>query len=444
MSFAVALHYALVIPFLFGFWAALRRLAFDRHSKTLLLAGFLLYFSYFFTSQWSDFLHDAPMHAEYVKYIADTHRLPETFAGAMRHPPFFYIGSAFFYNIGEWAGAAEPMNFARYFPALMYLVFIVFAGLAIREVFAQKQKEYYFALAMLVFWPVGVTKIGAVLCDIATYASGMGVIYFIVRWLRCEWRHALPLAFVASGFAVLAKNSGLMMIIITALFVVHGLWRRSLKIDAKLAASAAFALLCAWSTFTHPVGYDFQGGESPIPHTSFAELALMYLYFNPYEFISSTMINPHNGEPITVFWHYYPRSLLLGDYIHWKSLGTVWAFGCVWLGIIVYILYGLWKVKRFPAAEAPALRFLMAMAALYTGLLLYMFSIVAHPTQIADARYVYPIVCVIAVFYAKAMEWHRLAGRNTLWQLGSGLAYGFVALTLCLFAAQNFLLDGIH
>jgi hypothetical protein len=383
------------------------------------------------------------MHAGYVEYIGKNSALPDTnYNNATRHPPLFYIGCALFYKIGVWLGGEEPLEYARYFSMILYLGFIVFGALTIRLLFAYASHEYYIALALLAFWPVGVTKIGVMQCDLLVYISTMAVIYFLLEWLKNHRADMLSAAFVASGFAVLAKNSGTLMMVICMAFLGFAIYKRRKVFSWKLLLSIAFTLLCTYSTLNRPTGYDFQYSITHQEHE--LNYAFMFLYFNPYEFINSTMINPHNGEPVTAFWPYFLRSVLLGDYIYWKSLAIVWVFGIVWLSMIVYILHGLWKQKRFPAGNAQQLRFILFMAALLVSVVLAAYSFVIQPTQIADARYIYPIVCIIAVFYAKVMEWHRLAGRDISYKIGNGMALSFVFLTVCLFLAQDYLLTKVQ
>lgn len=422
----------------------------DKKSLLIFACGLALYLSYFLHSSAYIFLHDAATHAEYIKYIAENYAIPAPdYTGAARHPPLFYVVSALFYNLGEWLGAAEPIEYSRFTAVFCYLTFIAYAALTIRAVFPEKSQEYYISLALLVFWPVGVTKIGIIHCDVMTYAAGMATIYYLVRWLQISSLNMLSNAFIAAGFAVLAKNSGAMMIIISGFFLLAAMWKHRQKFSrffsVRMIASILFALACAYATFQRPVGYDLAGGiAAGYGRYVLVEYVHMFLYFDPLYFVSSTMINPHNGEQITAFWPYYLRSILLGDYIFWKALAIVWVFGIVWLSLMAYILFGLWKARVIFLNQSAALYFLLAMAALYTGLLLYMFAIVTQPNQIADARYVYPIVCVIVIFYGKVMQWHREAGRAILYKIGNGLALGFVFLTLALFIAQDYLLAKIQ
>jgi hypothetical protein len=438
------LYYALSLPIVLATYFALRRLAFDRVSLCIIGAAMALCLSHFFHSQWTGFSHDAAMHSEYVRYIAEHLALPPVDLNpATRHAPAFYIMAAAFYKLGQWAQAAEPLEYARYAAMVLYFTFMVFAALTLRRMFPAKSEIYHLCLAMLLFWPVGITKVGVLNCDVLLYAGEMAVIFFLLCWIQERKTLWLTGAFYGVAVALLAKNSAILLLGLALAFLCHALWRHRRLVTPQLLLAIGVALLCAYVTMTRNrmVGYTL----STIPYSfNFHDILYMYFYFNPYSFLVDTAINPHDGEPITNFWHYYLRSLLLGDYITWKALALLFAFGAVWLLVIAYIVYGLWKVKIFPENEKQALRFLLFVPAMLTGMLLYMFYVTPHPSQIADGRYVYPIVCIVMIFYGKAMQWHRAAGRGRLYLAGRGLGLGFVMLTLLLFAAQDYWLTRIQ
>ncbi len=54
-----------------------------------------------------------------------------------------------------------------------------------------------------------------------------------------------------------------------------------------------------------------------------------------------------------------------------------------------------------------------------------------------------PIITLIALCFAKTMQWHRQAGRELAFRIGNGLAIGFISLTFLLFIAQDLVLTRI-
>ncbi len=441
-------YYTLAVPIFAATYAALKRLRFDNTSIVILLSAVVLYFSYFFHSEWLAFTPDPSLHRAYVDYIATHAALPSTEMNpAARHPPAYYALAALFEKFGMWAGGKEPIYYARYLSMALYIAFVTLAALTIRSMFAARDRIYYLALAMIAFWPIGVTKSGIIHSDILAYPTEMSAIYFLLQWLQRKEGRSLSLAMFCTGLAMLAKNSAVIILIISSAILFYALWKNRYDLrrflTPSLLSSIAFAAASSYWTLHHDVAPVIRR-EYINPAAEWTDIFYMFFYFDPYLFLQETIINPHQGDSIYHFWHYYLRSLLLGDFITWKALAIVFAFGAVWLAVIVYILYGLWKVKKFPAEERTGLTFLCSVAALFTGVIIYMFYILAPPTMVADGRYAYPIITIIAIFFGKAMEWHKRAGRDIACQVGGGLALGFVLLTILLFISQDYVLTRVQ
>ncbi len=427
---------------------ALYRLKFDRTNVTILLAACALSLSCFFSyaQNWAAFSTDYSYHANYIRYIVTHHALPPTESEgiAARHPASYYILAAGFHELGTWAGdRADAFDYVRYLSLILFATFWVFAALTLRQLFPARDATYYLCLAMVAFWPVGMTKTMFISCDILLYPAEMAVIYFLIRWLQERNLKHIVGAIYSAGIAILAKNNALLLVGVTSLFTFSMLWqqRHALRslLTLRLLIAILFMTACCYSTLARDHLKHVTSSEPGVSYSLYDWL-WMYFYFDPHEFTRDTMINPFAGQAMFHFWHYYMRSLLVGDYIQWRALAVLFAFGIVWQGMIVYIIYGLWREKRLPQNAYYVWHFLLFMAAAMTGMLLYRFHNLPQPNQIADGRYVYPIITIIVAFYGKAMEWHQKAGRTLTYQIGRGMGLGFVLLTVLLVFTQNYIL----
>jgi hypothetical protein len=443
----VIFYYTIAVPIVALYAFTLYRLKFDRMSIAILLAACALSLSCFFDfSNWQTFSTDYFAQAPYVEYIAKHHALPsiDSSIAASRHPATYYILAAGFHEFGTWVGdRADPFDYVRYLSLILFSAFWVFAALTLRQLFPSRDANYYLCLTLMTFWPVGMTKTMFIGCDIFLYPAEMAVIYFIIRWLQeREPKHIIG-AIYSAGVAILAKNNALLLVGVTSLFTLSMLWQHRRRLQRiftlRLLVAISFMAVCCYSTLARD---HLKHVTSSVPGVAYSlyDWLWMYFYFDPYEFTRDTMINPFAGQSMFHFWHYYLRSLLVGDYIQWRALAVLFAFGIVWQAMIIYILYGLWREKRFPKNEHYVWHFLLFMAAALTGMLLYRFHNLPHPNQIADGRYVYPIITIIVAFYGKTMEWHQKAGRILIYQIGRGMGFGFVLLTVLLVFAQNYIL----
>ena len=429
-------YYSIPLFLAFGLYYTILRLRLDGVTGLLIGGGFALCLCFIYQTYWEDFSLDPGVNEAYIRYIAEHHALPpRDFNAITRHPPGYYALAALFYAFGTWAGGVPAIDYVRYLTLILYFTFLLFAVQFLRLQFPARERIYYLLLAMLLCWPVH--------CDALLYPAAMAVMYYLAVWLRTRTLLALTGAMWAASVALLAKNNAVVWYyLVTAICGGHLCYYRA-QLRRKdiffLALAFCFASFCHEITLTRDsVSYITETA----PKYSLTDFIWMYGYFNPYEFIRDTMINPYSGEMFH-FWHFFLRTLLLGDFIIWKALAVVFAFGIVWLFMILYIFYGFWRVKILPKPEKPMLLLVFLFLGLQIAMVAYFFAITPEGLPSADARYVYPVVTLVLLLYGKAMQWHRDAGRHLCYQIGSGVALGFITLSLILFTSQFFILTRI-
>lgn len=420
---------------------AIHRLRFDRVSALILLGGLALYLFHLHSTTYLEFALDAPFHAYYVEYIGMHRAVPPDVYDAMRHPPLYYGLAAIVWNVGAVLHMEEPMALVRYGSLALYLVFMLMSTHMLRRLLSERDISYYTALALLVFWPIGVTMGGRITCDLLTYISQIGLVYALARFLERYEPRFIAWAFWAAALAVSAKNSGVLLLGISFCALLVAMWqhRASLKalLRADIAVSIAAALLCTYLTLQRAWIGTHLHGYSP-PGLGFGyELLYRYLVFEPYLFISESIFHPDQTASRPMFMNWFMRTLLLGDFFTWNNIGIIWAFGLLWLCMLAYILLGLVRYVR--AASAYEKRVLLMMAGI-VGLILGSMMVIHCKTgkpNYADIRFIYIIVPVIALYYGKAMAWAEANGDALFLSVGRGLALGFVLLTCALYTSQH-------
>ncbi len=436
------LYYTLWLPILLAVLFTAHKLKFERRTLLLIVSGLVLYYFNFYQSSWLNFATDVGHHAEYIQFIAASGGLPDIYnltTGAGYHPPTYYLFGAGLYKAAQAVDPGDPLLTVRHLSMALYMVFIVFSTLLLRRVLPQRGVPYYAALALVVFWPVGVVIGARINGDLLLYAGQAGVMYFLLVWMLDKTPAALANAFLCAGIALLGKNSGALFLGASLAFLLVGAlqhWRAI--ITPRMVGSVAFALGCYYLT---RLRYDprslMVSQGTPINFDQFVHIFLM---FDPYLFLDETIINQHQGESQIRFWHWFLRSMVLGDFIDWRPLAVVFAIGTVWLAMLAYLLVGVREWFRALPREKITYAFLMGFAALMVGAMIAMRFIRPDYPNVSDARYVYPLVVLVAACFGLTMRWHEQRKHEILFRAGNGLALGFALLTFALYFAHHLLL----
>lgn len=411
-----------------------------------MLAGLALAYMHFYMANWTLLSPDPTEHQKYVAYIATHHAVPgEEQMAVARHLPVYYAICALFYKAAAFFHAPDPVLSARHASMAMYLVFITIAAVFLRRQLGANREILFITLAMLAFWPIGVTMGSRITPDVLVYIGQMGVIYSLACFLERYDLRRLTHAFYFSALGVLAKFSAVTLIGLTLAFLLFSLWqhRRQLRVVLRpqLLLSVTVAIACAYFSLASDF-YKPTDSAEELTHYSWWDYAVSSFYFNPYLFLQETIINQHQAPSQNYFWHWFMRSLLLGDFIAWNGLAIVLAIGFVWLCMLVYVVAGLGMglVASFTRAEKTRALFLFVVCGMLVGMLMAARIMSPHNYGLADARYVQPVMVIFLVLYGKCLSFHANHNRMSLYLAGRGLALSFVLLTLALFACQDFLM----
>ena len=213
---------------------ALRRLRFDWVIVALVLLGTVLQVDYLSYTSISERNYDGPSHVEYIRSIAQDHRLPDVFAcGVCGHPPLYYALAALWSKvvvIGGWI----PYELAlQWLSLLLFFGFVVLALLILRSG-TSRPATLRLATALVVFWPSSIINAVRVHNDALASVLMLGALYFTARWDRDGKSRDFHLALLSCALAVLTKSSGYavattLVLLAAVRAVAPGLRRESLK-----------------------------------------------------------------------------------------------------------------------------------------------------------------------------------------------------------------------
>jgi hypothetical protein len=413
----------------------LRKNRFDTWSIVLIAIALCLYYFHFFHTSWDEFTIDAATHTEYVKFIAIKNAFPtpvDTYAA--RHPPLYYLFAAGIYKIAAFLGEKEPLLIVRHLSMACYIAFIIFSALLLRLLLQTPSHAYYFALSLLLSWPLGVTMGSRITCDIFLHAAEIATVYFLVRWLQEKNIRALDGVFISAGMSMLAKNPGVIMLGISFLILSLAIieYRREIKklLRWDLIISILFSLACGVHTFKHGWITNFTSHESPIANP----IAWWNAFnsFNLFLFLYDTDM----GLSHDMFWNMLPHTLLVGEYLPWKQPGILIGFHVLFLALMIYLVEGFWQYKKMLTKQNAGYFLLGLFSFIMIGAMMFM-RIRTGNIEYGDARYIYPVVTVIAIYFGKVTEINVNAGRSVAYRFSMLLTGGFVLLTILLFSTQH-------
>ena len=187
---------------------ALRRLRFDWVVVALVLLGTVLHVDYLSYTAISERNYDGPSQIEYMRAIAEHHRMPDVFdCGACGHPPLYYAVAAVWSKV-ILAGGWMPFEVGlQWLSLLLFFAFVVIA-LSIFRSCILRPATLWLATALVVFWPSSVINAVRVHNDALASVLMLGALYFTARWDRHGRGRDFHIALASCALALLTKSSG--------------------------------------------------------------------------------------------------------------------------------------------------------------------------------------------------------------------------------------------
>lgn len=397
----------------------------------------------------SEFAYDMSVHLTYVSHIARTATIPPpTLNYVTTHPPLYYVIAAPFYALANAVGYAHPEHFSGFVSLVIYLVFLTAALLIVQESVSAKHARisastfFLFALPYVFTVPFKVTNDGLF------FAFFSWSLLYVLRWNRgLEPKHLL-IAIWLAGFSVATKNNGLFTLGVVGLTVLYALWQKRTSWRALLRWPVVIAcvgtLLLAGTNF----------GRNYLAHLKNPQVTLMNgktqmntgvrnddwlgnIDNNLYEYITIDvpgLISPpywnsfDAGFGRTLYWNSFIKTLIYGEFTwgypeiaQYLTLALLLLF--CWVILIPILCNRPYQVTPLGVVGVGAL------FVLFSGSMMFRFLYSQAPC--ANARYIFPVVILFAVWIGHAFE-HTAQHNRVLYRSGQALLGAACSLSVLL------------
>lgn len=399
-------------------------------------------------------------HAEYIEYIATHLTLPEVDPTAvglsqLYHPPLHHLLCGLWLRLQWELGVPYATSYENlqlltlfYSSATMVLTYRLLGALGI------SQKSATVGVALVAFHPTLILMSGSVNNDMLSLTLGLWAVERAVRWYRNPTFCNILWVALGVGLAMMTKlSAGLIAPAIALLFV----WRwvtaygtpRFIKLTGQFALFGVVCLpLALWWQVKNALLYRLPltfvpalsqnsgqyVGDTPFLtrwlgvekgcwnqlFVAFQQQGAAYNEYNPTLSLLKTALF---GE-FTLFDAHHPAYLL--------GMAACYALFAAQLGMIVLVVYALWKlVRRY-----------------YRSPLFWAFLLLGVTVTVSYYRFcfAYPQTCTQNFRYALPLLWCGAGALAGLFQIGTKkerLAVGILTTAFCLTAGAVYLLLGL-
>lgn len=405
--------------------------------SALFIISISLSLTQYFLSNYTEYTNDIYGHTGYITYIAQNGELPLPFGWQTQQPPLYYMLGALFYKFGQWFNLPDPLYATRILSLILYVSFLILSLNTLRHYL--KGVYFVMAAAIVLFWPDGFTYAGRISTDVGILFIHALVFYLITRWHFNKQQNLLLYACYAALTGLLIKSSAVIGVGAVAAMIAFAILKKELKIQSILKLKLiVFAALVFTLNFGRIAYYRFVENEnvkwfinlelSQITHVLVPNTPYNYLYFDIKSFLRDPFFfSIHNGGEF--FLNAFLKTLLFGEWF-WKA-GPIPAgiiSGLLLVILLFIITYILLKAKPTQKSLCfPALIMMLCMI----GALIAARIEVPWPAQ-SNGRYIFGVIVMFALFFSKAVEWHKTEGRTIL--------VGLAVLTTIVFCAVSTLM----
>ena len=434
-------------------------LTIDGLTFAMVCAALFLTLVQFYTTGIMQYSYDIGGHVDYIRYVAEHWRLPEPYGWQNHQPPLYYGLAALAYKAAVALGVSDPATYGvRYVSLVLYIGFLTFGALTLLSVFV-RGLPYYVSCAVWFFWPLGFTMAGRISNDIGIMFCLSGAFYFFQKWERGRDKNALSFAFIFCGLALACKGTAALFLTAMAVTLIYRIITKevALRYFFKRNIIAGFVVLMAgfllnfgriayYNLALHQKVNFFINvqDERGQPGLHVGNAAFNYLYFDLKNFIENGFTDSwsNNFGSRELFWNYFLKTLLFGEWHIWKLPGLGSIISALLVIMLAYVIFTqlyryLWNEERIPQQFFS----LVSSAVLLGGLMMARIGIPWAPN--GDARYIYIILLPFVLLYGQTMEWHKNMGRQRLYYLGGATRFAFAFASFVFIALNIFLMSGL-
>jgi len=401
----------------------------------------ILYLSY---TPYSERTHDVLNyggHLDYIKYVANNLRLPESKGGwEYFQPPLYYITAAVIYKISNTLNF-DYLILLQILSLIYSAFFLIFGTLTLRILFKRKL-TFLTSAALLAFWPSGIIHSIRIGNDPLFYMVFVISIYFLMRWLVDKQNKHFYLASLFAALTIATKLNGVLVLGIVGIFFVST-WLKT-KQKRRYLIKAVFlisvVLLASYFSLFRSIRTALQdhhfnvlvGNMSEMPSgLSVGNNLRNYLYFDANTYVTKVFTDPWNDAGgRQYFWNYFLKSMLFGEFSFPSAVGQFLAkiLSILLLQMIAFLLVGLFiSIKNFkPSNLVMLLWFILSIFSLIYYRHTYPFS------PDGDFRLIFPAIIPFIYFYLTGINYFIEYKLRIIEIFGYILAYYFI-LASCFF-----------
>jgi hypothetical protein len=418
----------------------------------VILAGLVLYGTYFGYTDYGERNFDGGAQLEYIRYIVDHEGglpSPNT-CFVCHHPPVYYATAAATYGFLQWTHLYGAVRGAQLVSLFATFVFLLFGALTVRR-FVQAPRLVALATALVAFWPYTIVNSVRLHNDTAVGAVMVAGQFFLVRWYQENKPRDLAWASALASLALLTKSNGIALIATVFVIVVYQLVKQPGRLAMlRRAALPLFGVVAVAAAFTMyrralevgdvrhgMLGTAYEIGAQDFTPNEPAD----YLYFDLETFIREPYVMARtDGTGREHYWNHVLKSSLFSTHNTVADAETSYRWNrriaevmsALFLGMVVYGGAGILLARRDSVRRYSVLG---VGAAMLFGLHIA-FKATVPSGHHADFRFVYPVIVPGSVALVKVIEAFDVRGL-VLGTTGKGLASLFIALSILYYVPKH-------
>lgn len=430
----------------------LRHTGLDRVSRLMIGAAYLVYVFWLWKTEATEGQDIIFGHLPYIRHIAEHWTIPPPDGGwVFYHPPFYYALGAVLYNLGKMLGLEDPAPVVRLLSLTGFTGFVVISAFVLKRALTHKT-AYYTALALLLFWPVGILRATRIDSDLLLYPFCAASFYFLLRWHQTREMKSLYLALIIGGFSLLVRTNGVLILLCIGAVVLWNLLMGHIRFKSLFTRQmlwiSLLVLACGFANTGRTLYTNWTEGKSlglvvgnqnsfiGNPAYAVANGLHEFLVFDysdylaqPYYNTPAKEVNPP-GRALAL--NTLLKYMLVSE-TNFARTGGVMMISLLLLGILAYALLPLLTVD-IPRLNTQ-LPFLALFAISMAGLLWNRYSVPIVCSL--DFRYAHFSLIGLVALYGHQMQYAAAKGRKPLVWMGIGMVTLFIVLTLYVYTGAH-------
>ena len=361
--------------------------------------------------------HDVDGHLDYIEYITENKKLPNSNTYQFYHPPLHHIISASWLSINESLDiekedAREGIQFltAFYSSMVMFLAYCILKEIQIKDIYK------LIVIFIMAVHPTFIILAGSINNDILLNMFIMFTLLYLIKWYNnSSYKNIIMLA-IFTSLSMLSKISGALLAF-PILFIFVAKFYESFKeqknIKKYIGQFSIFAIISLFlglsyairnyilfgqSIFFVPIPYGaeslFCGDKSIVNRFTIFSQDFLYLYCNPYEDCN--------------IWSYIMKSSMFGEYRSDDASNGLFITALIMINMaVIYLsISNLLNIKR-KAETRRNLDIINLMFTIYyiIQIIIYIYGNIKMPYGCTmDIRYIVPNIFIGMFFIAQSLE----------------------------------------